>query len=32
MVIVLRLVSATRRPSEHCAHHDRDGRPATMGL
>jgi len=27
MVIVLRLVSATRRPTEHRAHHDRGGRP-----
>src|SRR5664280_2660026 len=31
MVIVVRLVSATRRPTEHHAHHDRDGRPATKG-
>jgi len=31
MVIVVRLVSATRRPTEHWAHHDRDGRPATKG-
>ena len=29
MVIVVRLVSATRRPTEHHAHHDRDGRPAS---
>jgi hypothetical protein len=25
MVIVVRLVSATPRTTEHCAHHDRDG-------
>jgi hypothetical protein len=31
VVIVVRLVSATRRPTEHRAHHDRDGRPATAG-
>jgi len=29
MVIVVLLVSARRRPTEHRAHHDRDGRPAT---
>jgi len=27
MVIVVRLESATRRPTKHRAHHDRDGRP-----
>jgi len=31
LVIVVRLVSATRRPTEHRAHHDCDGRPATAG-
>jgi hypothetical protein len=30
-VIVVRLVSATRRPTVLYAHHDRDGRPATKG-
>jgi hypothetical protein len=31
VVIVVLLVSATRRTTEHCAHHDRDGAPATKG-
>src|SRR5664280_1085845 len=31
LMIVVRLVSATRRPTVHRAHHDRDGGPATMG-
>src|SRR5664280_1647742 len=30
-VIVVRLVSATRRPTVLYAHHDRGGRPATKG-
>jgi len=31
MVIVVRLVSATRRTTVLYAHHDRDGRRATKG-